>query len=211
MLKPWFVACICLALAAVALAEDEESNGSTRFGLSWGFTRTYWSSNINDEGYARAGSGAMRIGIRRVQSSRERMEIVPHAEYLWAGSTVTTLICDTCYGMTITERSYFRELDLGFDVHYYPWQACRNFYVGAGPLVRWGSAGIRELRETRPGEVMKAAWFGINLKLGLSTTDRNGMSAFCEPVITWSPDAADRWQRVYPPDNLSLQMGLMWK
>ncbi len=193
-------------------ADDGDQDAkSVSYGLSWGFTRTYWSADKNDEGYAAAGTGATRLGFRRIQPADESWELVPHLDYLWMRSTITTLICDTCYGEVRTDRSYFRELDLGLDLHFFPFHECDDFYVGTGPLVRWGSSGTRMDQGRRNERSTRAAWFGLNMMIGYRAFHGENLGAFIEPVLTWSPDDADRWQHVFPPDNLSLQMGLMWK
>jgi hypothetical protein len=210
MLHLWTTACLLIA-GLIAAAIPVHAQGESWTGFSWGMTRTYWSADKNSEGYPRAGTAATVLGLERTAPLTESLEFAPYFRYQWMRSTVTTLICDTCYGETRTDRTYYREIDLGFNFNCFPLRDHRHLYLGAGPSVRWGQAGSYELGTERPGEVLRAAWFGLSVLGGYRSYWGEHLAVMFEPQLTFSPDEADRWQRVCPPDNLTLQMGMLWK
>jgi hypothetical protein len=192
--------------------EDEPARGLARpslRGISWGFTRTWWSRRASDEGYAQAGTAGPSIGLRLWRPTGKRTGVTPYIQYFWMNATQTVLLCDSC-GDTRTERTAFRELDLGLNFDYSLTPSGNGFYLGGGPLVRWGQAGRREVGSNQSGLTQKAAWFGVTLLAGYRTPFGKHSMAFFEPQLVLSPDLADRWQQTYPPDNLTVLMGILW-
>ena len=190
---------------------NAESDGSGYTGISWGFTRTWWSASANDEGYPRAGTAGAVISLRRVKMMNDRIAFSPYIQYFWMRSTTTNLVPDMRGERTITDRTYFREIDLGFNFHLYPVVDSRQFYIGAGPSIRWGQSGRWNVDDNRAISSSKAAWFGLMLLAGYRTSVGEHTTAFFEPQLLFSPDQADRWQAVHPPDNLNLHMGILWE
>ena len=221
------VAIVCLVwsltLPATTRAQDNENEGDVRppvalrsyTGLSWGATHTIWNGRWSNEGYPQAGTMAPFISLRKISPVGSRMAMAPYLSYFAMYSTISTLICDTCTqgalnDDTRTERMYFREIDLGLNLLAYPSARNHNWYVGGGPVIRWGQAGKRVRGEERPGIVRKGAWFGLALVAGLRQDWGEKQAIFIEPQFTFSPDPSDRWQRNYPPETLTLHMGLLW-
>ena len=190
-------------------------------GVSWGFTRTYWDGTWYKDGYAGAGTGATLLSLRREMPINARTDISLYLSYMWMRNTISTLIepviadpvtDDIISGgwmFTQTHRSYYREYNLGFNLHRYLFPEGPSIYIGGGPLARWGQSGRRNVDEKPPGDIHKAAWFGLTVLAGYRT-EWNGKTAFFEPQLTFSPDMADRWQENYPPVNLTFQMGMLW-
>ncbi|MBU0508139.1 hypothetical protein KKH27_04800 [bacterium] len=199
-----------LALVLWVTACNAGENGKSYNGISWGFSRTWWSADANNEGYPAAGNAGAMVELRRVRMLNDRVAFSPYLQYFWMRSTITTLICDTCYGETVTERSFFREIDLGFNLHLFPVKSCDEFYIGGGPSVRWGQAARREAGTATNTFTAKAAWFGVTVLAGIRTPLYGTSIAFFEPQFTFSPDQADRWQAIYPPDKMSVHMGVLW-
>ncbi len=190
-------------------------------GFSWGFTRTYWDGKWYEDGYAGAGTGATVLSLRRETQLNERTDISLYLSYLWMRNTISTLIEPVIVdpltddvisgGMMFTQshRSYYREYNLGVNLHRYLFPEEPSIYIGGGPLVRWGQSGRRDIKAEPPGDIHKATWFGLTVLAGYRS-EWNGRTAFFEPQLTFSPDMADRWQENYPPVNLTFQMGLLW-
>jgi hypothetical protein len=200
----------------VVRAQDDESGNPTNGiprgsfrGVSWGFTRTWWSRSPSDEGYPQAGTAGPSIGLRLWRPMGARTGITPYIQYFWMDATRTTLLCDSC-GATRTDRMAFRELDLGINFDYSLAPSGHGVYLGAGPSVRWGQSGQREVGANRSGLRQKATWFGVTLLAGYRVPMGNKALVFFEPQLMVSPDLADRWQDTYPPDNLNLIMGILW-
>jgi hypothetical protein len=205
-------------------ANVHDVHAQSGFGLSWGFGRTYWDGKWYGDGYAEAGTGGNTISIRRDNPLSGNLDVSLHLDYLWQRHTTTTLIepfvedpetGEPVSGgllLTQTHFTFYREWTLGANFHYYLSHAERSrFYIGGGPSVRFGHAGKREIDEPRPGVTQKATWFGLTALVGYSTPALgDGSSAFFEPQLTFSPDPADRYQKVYPPVNLNFLMGIMW-
>ena len=190
-------------------------------GISWGFNRTYWDGKWYQDGYAEAGTGGALLSLRREMPVGAQTAVSFYFSFMWMRHTTTTLIepvivdpeSDTVIGggmmATQTHRTYFREYDLGFNIHRYLTTEGPSIYFGGGPSIRWGQAAKLDIEDERPGDIHKAAWFGLTLLAGYRTT-MNGKTTFFEPQLTFSPDPADRWQETYPPVNFTIQMGLLW-
>ncbi|MBU0690305.1 hypothetical protein KKC97_04095 [bacterium] len=190
-------------------------------GVSWGFTRTYWDGKWYKDGYAGAGTGATMLSLRREMPVGAQTQVSLYISYLWMRNTISTLIEPVIVdpvtdevlngGMmfTQTHRSYYREYDVGVNLHRYLFPDGPMIYIGGGPLVRWGQSGRRNIDGPPPGDTHKATWFGLTVLAGYRT-EWKGRTTFFEPQLTFSPDMADRWQENYPPVNLSFQMGMLW-
>ena len=178
-------------------------------GLSWGAAHTVWNGHWSNEGYAEAGTLGPAISLRKVSTVNSRMAIVPYLNYFVMNSRVSEL-CDTCDNGTVSVRTYFREIDLGLNLHATVSQKHPEWYIGGGPSIRWGQAGKRVGYERRPGSVRKAAWFGVTALAGYRLDWGQKHAVFFEPQVTFSPDMADRWQRNYPPEVVTIQMGILW-
>ena len=211
---------VSLIVPACLFAQDGEADTPPKplksyTGLSWGAVHTVWNGRWSNEGYPRAGTMAPFISLRKVSPTGSQLAVAPYFSYFATYSTISTLICDTCTqgalnDGTLTERMYYREIDLGLNFQYHLSVKCPEWYVGGGPSVRWGQAGLRVRGEPRPGVVRRATWFGLTV-LGGYLHDWGGkQSMFIEPQFTFCPDPADRWQRNYPPDTVTLQMGILW-
>ncbi len=216
------IALLCLlslwllpGIAGAQEGEDEGGNPAIRAargsyrGLTWGFTRTWWSRNGHDEGYPQAGTGGPSVGLRLWRPIGTRSGMTPYIQYFWMDATSTTLVCDSC-GATRTDRMAFRELDLGLNFDYSLSASGTGVYLGGGPAVRWGQSARREVGADGSGLRQKATWFGITLLAGYRMPMGNKAIAFFEPQFLLSPDLADRWQDTYPPDNLNFLMGILW-
>lgn len=184
------------------------ARGSYR-GISWGFTRTWWSRNGHDQGYPEAGTAGPTVGLRLWRPMGLRSGVAPYIQYFWMDATQTTLVGGSG-GRLLTERMAFRELDLGLNFDYALRMDGSGFYVGGGPLIRWGQSARREVGADRSGLRQKATWFGVTLLAGYRMPMGTKAMAFFEPQFLVSPDLADRWQDTYPPDNLNIIMGILW-
>ena len=177
-------------------------------GFSWGMVHTIWNGRWNNEGYPRAGTMGLQLGLRKISPMGSNMALAPYVNYSIMYSRVSELSDSTPSG-TVSLRTYFREIDLGINLQASVFKKCPGWYIGGGPSVRWGQAGKRVGHEVRPGTVRKATWFGLTALMGYRQEWKNH-AVFIEPQYTFSPDMADRWQRNYPPDMVSLQMGVLW-
>ena len=212
----------CSMFPAINFAQDENDSGvppsaplKSYTGLSWGATHTIWNGRWTNEGYPAAGTMAPYISLRKVSPLGAKMGMEPYLSYFAMYSTISTLICDTCTQGSLnddtrTERMYFREIDLGLNLLAYPNPRNHDWYIGGGPVIRWGQSGRRVKNEGRPGLVRKGAWFGLTLVTGVKQDWGDKYAIFIEPQFTFSPDPSDRWQHNYPPETLTLQMGLLW-
>jgi hypothetical protein len=178
-------------------------------GLSWGAVHTIWNGRWNNEGYPEAGTLGPMVSLRKVSAVSKNLSVVPYLTYYMMYSRVSVL-SDTTVDRTVTIRTYFREIDLGLNLQATPWESCPEWYFGGGPSVRWGQAGRRIGLERRPGSIRKAAWFGLTVLAGYRRDWGKSLAVFFEPQLTFSPDMADRWQRNYPPETFSFQMGILW-
>jgi hypothetical protein len=209
-----------LLMVLSILSEDSKAQAPAT-GFSWGFTRTYWDGKWYKDGYAEAGTGATMLSLRREMPLNSRTQASLYINCLWMRSTVSTLIEPVIVDpltdevisggrmLTQTHRSYYREYDLGANLNRYLFPDGPSIYVGAGPLIRWGQSGKREVDARELCDSRKATWFGLTVLAGYRT-EWNGRTAFFEPQLTFSPDMADRWQKTYPPVNLTFQMGMLW-
>lgn len=193
-------------------------------GLSWGYTRTYWDGTWYEDAYTGAGTAGNMFCIRREMPLNDLTRLSVSAAYSWMRHTTTTLVEQVVIDPvtdqvvsggaldTRTEHSYFREIDLAVHAHRYLQSEGRNrFYVGGGPAIRWGSAGRREQDSRSLSYQTNAAWFGLSILGGLRQQWReDGPVTFFEPQLLWSPDAADRYQKTFPPVNLVVAMGVLW-
>jgi hypothetical protein len=178
-------------------------------GLSWGMVHTIWNGHWAGEGYPEAGSMGFLVSLRKVSPVGSGVSMVPYLNYYTMSSRVSVL-SDATENETVSIRTYFREIDLGVNLQAFPSKQCPSWYIGGGPSVRWGQAGKRVGLEQRPGTTRKAAWFGLTALMGFQQEWGAKRAVFVEPQFTFSPDMADRWQRNYPPETLSLQMGFLW-
>ncbi|HEY3294808.1 MAG TPA: hypothetical protein VGL38_05185 [bacterium] len=203
---------LLLFIPVFGFAQDAEDEGITSYtGVTWGVTRTFWGSNTG-EGYAHAGTAGPVIGLRKVKMVGSNAAFVPYITYMAMFSgpiTTTQYLQDSILVSRHTTRSYFREIDLGFNLNYYFGPNRKSFYVGLGPSIRWGQSGERT-DDARPAKTMKAAWFGTTVLVGYQAGWGKKTVVFFEPQFTFSPDPADRWQMAYPPDNLNLHMGILF-
>jgi hypothetical protein len=181
-------------------------------GVSWGFARTWWGGGWSNEGYPQAGTSGPMLSLSRVSFVSDRLALAPYLNYFWMTSEFTTAkyVSDSLLVSTTSRRTYFREIDLGLNLHYFPVQDSRTFYFGGGPSIRWGQAGNQVVGGPRPGSVMKGAWFGLTALCGLMTSVEDKVTVYFEPQFTFSPDEADRFQATYPPTNLNLMMGILF-
>lgn len=209
--RTWIL-CLLAVLLVFGYHREAPAQGPG-MGISWGFARTFWDGTWNEDGYPDAGTGAVFLSLRRVTAFSMMTEVSIYLNYMWSRHTTTTLVdypyTDPAWPVTRTDRTYYREIDVGFNLHRYFDKEHRNFYIGVGPQVRWGQAGRREVDEDRPGDIRKGAWFGLTFLLGY-TTQWEKTRAFIEPQFILSPDNSDRWQENYPPETLVIQMGLIW-
>jgi len=203
---------LVILLPAVALAQAEDEGITSYTGVTWGMTRTFWGGSASSEGYPQAGNAGPVIGLRKVQMVGSNVSFVPYLTFMvmYSGPITTAqYVQDSILVSRTTTRTYFREIDLGFNLNFYPVSNSKSFYVGLGPSVRWGQAGTR-INDARPAQTMKAAWFGVTGLLGYQIGWGSKTAVFFEPQYTFSPDPADRWQIAYPPDNLNLIMGVLF-
>ena len=204
------VSLLCL-IPALTFAQDENEGITSYTGVTWGVTRTFWG-NPNSEGYAQAGNAGPVIGLRKVQMVGQNAAFVPYITYMamYSGPVTTAEYTqDSILVSRRTSRSYFREIDLGFNVNVYLGGQSKPFYLGFGPSIRWGQAG-QKFDGARSAQTEKAAWFGLTLLGGYQIGWGKKTIVFFEPQYTFSPDPADRYQMVYPPDNLNLHMGILF-
>jgi hypothetical protein len=191
-------------------SEDQPARRSRSYtGVSWGAMHTIWNSSWSDEGYPAAGTLGPVISLRRISSTSATMAWVPYISYSILQSNVTES-GDSAGNGGGTLRTYFREIDLGLNLQISLSAQHPEWYVGGGPSIRWGQAGRRVNHEPRPGTVRKAAWFGVNALAGYRVDWGKKYAIFFEPQVTFSPDNADRWQHNYPPETVTLQMGILW-
>lgn len=192
-------------------------SGQTWWGIDWGYARSYWSMNKNDEGKPAAGTAAPLIGIRRVQPLAG-IDFIPFAQLSWSHSTTSYLVCDTCYGELYSLRNTHREFDLGLHARWFPNVGCGSVYFGGGPSVRLGHYSQTELdnsstylQASRTGELLENKnWIGLTILAGWQTWYGDRFAAYFEPQLTYSPAA--RTEGDYnPPTNLSMKMGFYWK
>jgi hypothetical protein len=181
-------------------------------GLSWGITRTWWGGGWQAEGYPQAGTAGPFLSLRRVSFVSDNLALSPYLNYYWmTGKAINaTFVQDSLLTSVTNSRTYFREIDLGLNLHYFPVQNSKSFYFGGGPSIRWGQAGKQVNGDMHSNSVMKGAWFGLTALVGLVTPMSEGVSVFFEPQFTFSPDEADRWQTAYPPTTLNLIMGVLF-
>ncbi|MCB9365949.1 MAG: hypothetical protein H6508_02000 [Calditrichaeota bacterium] len=212
------IALLLLALAPVAKAWE----GAT--GVSWGYTRTYWQGTWYQDGYAEAGTAGNMLSVRHEVPFGAHTNFVMSGSYSWLRHTTTTLLepvvidpltDDVISGgamLTRTDHTYFREIDLAAQVHYYlDDRGASKFYVGGGPAARWGSAGKRRQDALKSDYHTQAAWFGLSGLAGIRQEwNDNGLQTFFEPQLLWSPDNADRYQETFPPVSLIVAMGILW-
>ncbi len=177
-------------------------------GFSWGMVHTIWNGRWSNEGYPEAGTMGFLLSLRKISPMGTSMALAPYLNYSIMNSRVSVLSDSTPSG-TVSLRTYFREIDLGINLQAFVSKKCPGWYIGGGPSVRWGQAGKRVGHEPRPGSVRKATWFGLTALIGYRQEWKK-TAVFMEPQFTFSPDMADRWQHNYPPDMLSLQMGILW-
>jgi hypothetical protein len=204
---------VCLLFVAINphLALSQASDASYT-GVTLGATRTFWGGGVNQEGYPKAGTIGPAFGLRKTFPVGHQTALALQGQYSYMSATTSLLVSEPYpFGSTRTRYSYFREIDLGLTLQFTPSKATDAFYFGFGPCVRWGQAGLRYRGEDRPGTVYKAAWFGVTVVGGIRTELGKNSLAFIEPQFMFSPDPADRQQKVYPPDNLGLQMGILWR
>jgi len=199
----WFV-------PTLGFAQEDEEAITSYTGVTWGVTRTFWGS-AGGEGYAQSGTAGPVFGLRKVKMVGTSAAFVPYITYMsmYSGPITTTTPYQDSLVIEHTRRSYFREIDLGFNLNYYPGSINKAFYFGLGPSIRWGQAGTR-IDDARPAKTMKAAWFGVTVLAGYQIGWGKKTAVFFEPQFTFSPDPADRWQITYPPDNLNLHMGILF-
>jgi hypothetical protein len=208
----WSVSLLLVLLLPITIfAQDETEAISSYTGITWGMTRTFWHGANASEGYAQAGTAGPVFGLRKVQMMGARTALVPYLTFMAMYSgPVTTMryVQDSILVSRETRRSYFREIDLGLNLQFYPLHGNKSFYFGLGPSIRWGQSGTRlNDGQTKSG---KAAWFGLTGLLGYQAGWGKTTAVFVEPQFTFSPDPADRWQQTYPPDNLNLHMGILF-
>lgn len=205
----WVILMVILPTFGLAQAEDE--GAKSYIGVTWGLTRTFWGSN-DGEGYPQAGTAGPVIGLRKVKMMSSKMAFVPYLTYMamYSGPVTTAkYVQDSILISRQTQRSYYREIDLGFNLNFYPGGIAKSFYLGLGPSIRWGQSGIR-IDDARPAKTTKAAWFGVSLLAGYQIDWGKKAVVFFEPQYVFSPDPADRWQMAYPPDNLNFVMGILF-
>jgi hypothetical protein len=203
-----------LCCEAAAYAQEAEGTPTSFTGLSWGFTRTFWNGRANDEGYPQAGTAAPMIGLRKVLTITDQFAWEPYLQYLamYSGPITRFIPTSDTSGYSMTEKSYFREIDVGLNLMYFPAPRIHEFYLGIGPAFRWGQAGHQSSAQPNGrGPTQKATWFGVSLLAGYRVAMGEHTAVFFEPQYMFSPDPADRWQIVYPPANLNLQMGILWR
>ncbi len=204
---------LLICLPALLFSQDEYQDVQppqmkSYTGFSWGMVHTIWNGRWNNEGYPQAGTMGFLLSLRKVSPMGSSMALAPYLNYSMMYSRVSVLSDSTESG-TVSLRTYFREIDLGINLQATVSKKCSGWYIGGGPSVRWGQAGKRVGHEARPGTVRKATWFGLTALAGYRQ-EWGKRAVFVEPQYTFSPDMADRWQRNYPPDMFSLQMGLLW-
>jgi len=207
-----FVWIILLMFAPVlAMAQDASEPITSYTGVTFGMTRTSWGSS-NGDGYPGAGTAGPVFGLRKVHMVGENIALAPYLTYMaiYSGPITTAeFMQDSILVSRHTTRSYFREIDLGFDLNFYMGGATKPFYLGLGPSVRWGQSG-QQFDDAHSAKSQKAAWFGMTLLAGYQVGWGKKTVVFFEPQYTFSPDPADRYQTVYPPDNLNLHMGILF-
>lgn len=216
-----FATIVCLIVLtlvpAASFAQDNADEPDVKLpaalksytGLSWGAAHSIWNGRWTNEGYPEAGTLGPLVSLRKVSTVSSKLAMVPYLSYYVFHSRVSVL-CDTCLDGSANIRTYFREINLGLNLHATVSAMHPEWYVGGGPVIRWGQAGRRVGHERRPGNIRKAAWFGVTMLAGYRHGWGEKHAVFIEPQFTISPDMADRWQRNYPPEVITLQMGILW-
>jgi hypothetical protein len=202
---------LLIMLPMAIFAQDEDEGITSYTGITWGMTRTFWGS-ASSEGYPQAGNAGPVIGLRKVQMVGANTAFVPYLTFMvmYSGPITTAeYVQDSILISRTTTRNYFREIDLGFNLDFYPIHNTKSFYLGFGPSIRWGQAATR-VNDARPAQTVKAAWFGVTGLVGYQMGWGKKTVVFFEPQYTLSPDPADRWQMAYPPENLNLNMGILF-
>jgi len=185
--------------------------GDTYLGVTLGAARTIWAPDWNSDGYSDAGNGAPVFSLRVQFPYKKHLTITPFISY--ATTNHTTSYREGGYDVYIihTERTYYREMEVGAYLHYHLPVLNRRIYIGGGPELRFHESGRRLKEASHQMETHSGTSPGIALVCGWTTTIGEKFIAFFEPQFVFSPDAIDRQEAGYPPDKFSLQMGILWK
>lgn len=181
------------------------------FGASWGFTRTIWAPNWGSDGYPQAGNGALTLSLRAKLPYKENLSIIPFVSYLTSRHTTSYRTGGYDVYIIHTEHTYFREMDVGVHLHYYLPLLDRSIYIGGGPALQFHESGRRLFTEPHQMETFDDTSPAVALACGWATKAGERLVVFFEPQFVFSPDAIDRQKASYPPDKLTLQMGILWK
>lgn len=194
-----------LAMTQVSLARDYY------LGATGGFARTIWAPGWRSDGYPGAGNGAPAFGVRASFPYKENLSLAPFVSYLSASHTTSYRTGGFDRYDIQTERTYFREIEVGVHLHYHLPILKRAIYIGGGPGLRFHESGRRSTTTPHQMDTHSGTSPGLALVGGLATEMGERFVAFFEPQFVFSPDAIDRQERYYPPDKLAVQMGILWK
>jgi hypothetical protein len=204
---------LLLLLAGVGLLTGVQTSvaGDTYFGVTGGFARTIWAPCWTSDGYADAGNGAFLLEMRAQLPYKEHLFVVPFVSYLSANHTTSYRTGGYEVYDIHTERTYFREIGAGVHMHYHLPILGRAIYVGGGPALRFHESGRRSVWAPHQMDTHSGTSPALCILGGWATRIGEKFVTFFEPQVIFSPDAIDRQETYYPPDRLSLQMGILWK
>jgi hypothetical protein len=193
-----------LVPAQLLLADD------FHWGVGWGMTRTIWAGGWNSDGYPQAGNGALTLSMRAHVPYKENVAIVPFLSYLWSRHTTSYRTDDYSRYDLWTERTYFREMEVGTHLHFGLPFIHRGIYVGGGPAVRFYESGKQLSTEHHQIETHRGTAMALAVVGGWRTVGKRYIT-FVEPQFAFSPDAIDRQKTYYAPDKFCVLMGILWK
>jgi hypothetical protein len=193
-----------LVPAQISLARD------LSWGVGWGMTRTIWAGGWTSDGYPQAGNGAITLSLRADVPYKENISVVPFASYAWSRHTTSYRTPDYTRYDLWTEYTYYRETQLGAHMHFQLPVLHHRLYIGGGPAVRFHESGKRLSTEEHQMELYRGTAITIGLVGGWRNVGKKYIT-FIEPQFAFSPDAMDRQETYYAPDEFSVQMGILWK